>query len=98
MRKLFALVMVLGALLCCSAMAFAGSPAPPVHHAAALSVDPYLGASTANTVVPMVPKCLCRPFAGCAYQPIGFDCGDTPHCCSCQGVDPATRMCVGVPS
>jgi hypothetical protein len=45
----------------------------------------------------MVPYCPCDVIFGCSYKPIGFDCAEPAHCCSCRGVNPALRMCVGVP-
>lgn len=90
--------LVVGVLVCGSAIALAAAPAPTVHVVARLAVDPYLGTSEVSTVVPMVPRCPCHIISSCGFQQIGFDCAEPAHCCSCRGTDPATRLCVGVPS
>ena len=95
MRK--AVFLMLGLLFCCSAVAFAGAPAPLLLQVSP-SLDPYVTTSDVQTVVPMVPRCPCTIISGCGFQQIGFDCAQPAHCCSCRGFDPALRMCVGVPS
>jgi hypothetical protein len=100
MRKLVLLILGLGILSCCSALAFAGTPAPapaPIP-TLALAADPFLKDGDIQTRVPMVPFCPCDVIFGCSYKPLGFDCAEPAHCCSCRGPNPATRMCVGVPS
>src|SRR5262245_41087333 len=98
MRKLALLVLGIAVLSCCSALAFAGSaPAAPTA-TVALAADPFIGNADAQTRVPMVPLCPCDVFMNCAYYPIGYDCASPAHCCSCRGVNPALRMCVGGPS
>jgi hypothetical protein len=97
MKKLVLLVVLaLGVLAFGSALSFAGTPAPS--GTVQLVADPFVGAADIGTRVPMVPKCPCDPIEGCAFQPIGLDCAIPHHCCSCRGIDPALRMCVGVPS
>ncbi len=97
MRKLTVLALVaLGVLLSCVSLAAA---APPSSAPASIQLmaDPFLASGEVTTAVPMVPRCPCHVNSGCAYQPIGINCADEPNCCSCRGVDPAMRKCVGVP-
>ena len=99
MRKLALLVLGIGVLLCCSALAFAADkpaakPAPAA--TVILAKDPFLSPDV-QTRVPMVPRCPCDVFMNCAYMPVGYDCASPAYCCSCQGVNPALRMCVGIP-
>ncbi|TMQ70185.1 MAG: hypothetical protein E6K80_09255 [Candidatus Eisenbacteria bacterium] len=97
MRKLVLLVIVVLGVLVCGASLGAAAPAPAAPASIQLTVDPFLQADV-STAVPMVPRCPCQIIFGCSFQPIGFDCAESPHCCSCRGTDPATRLCVGVPS
>jgi len=97
MRKLVLFVLGLGILLCCSALAFATPAAPAAPTATiALAADPFLNSADIQTKVPMVPYCPCEVYGSCAYKPIGYDCASPAYCCSCRGVNPALRQCVGV--
>ena len=98
MRKLALLVLGIGILLCCSALAFAADkPTPAAPAAVTLTVDPFVNPDIA-TRVPMVPRCPCDVYQNCIGYPIGYDCASPSGCCTCQGVNPAYRQCVGVPS
>jgi hypothetical protein len=98
MRKLALLVLGIGILLCCSALAFAAEKSTPAAPAASitLTVDPFVNPDIA-TRVPMAPRCPCQPFQSCYGYPLGYDCGATTGCCTCQGA-PAVRTCVGTGS
>ena len=99
MRKYAVLTMVvLGALFLVASIAGADPVKAPAGTVVQMSVDPYVESAEVTTKVPMVPKCPCDIIFGCAFEPIGFDCAEPAHCCSCRGVNPALRMCVGVPS
>ena len=99
MRKLALVVLGIGVLSCCSALAFAADKAAPAAASPTitLAVDPFLNPDI-KTRVPMVPRCPCDAYMNCAFYPIGYDCASPAYCCSCQGVNPALRQCVGVPS